>query len=164
MNLLLPSASDGGEFHAPSVAEFFPEAFLFEGTPFEINRIMMIRLIVMVLVVVLFWLGTRRMRVIPGRFQSAIEMIIDLPRKSVAQDLLGEKDGKRFAPLIVTIFITVLFMNLTGIIPFANIAGTSVIGLPLVLAVAAYIAFIWAGIRKHGGGFFKTALFPSGVP
>lgn len=164
VNLLLPSASDGGEFHAPSVAEFFPEAFLFEGTPFEINRIMMIRLIVMVLVVVLFWLGTRRMRVIPGRFQSAIEMIIDLPRKSVAQDLLGEKDGKRFAPLIVTIFITVLFMNLTGIIPFANIAGTSVIGLPLVLAVAAYIAFIWAGIRKHGGGFFKTALFPSGVP
>ena len=41
-------------------------------------------------------------------------------------------------------------MNLTGIIPGLKIAGTSVIGLPLVLALVAYVAFIYAGIKKHG--------------
>ena len=58
----------------------------------------------------------------------------------------------------------VLFMNLTGVIPFLNIAGTSVIGVPLVLAIVAYIAFIYAGIKKSPGNFFKNALFPPGVP
>ena len=38
------------------------------------------------------------------------------------------------------------------------------IGVPLVLAAAAYVTFIYAGVRKHGVRFFKNALFPSGVP
>jgi F-type H+-transporting ATPase subunit a len=45
-----------------------------------------------------------------------------------------------------------------------NIAGTSVIGLPIVLALAAYVTFIYAGIKKHGAHFFKLALIPDGVP
>jgi F-type H+-transporting ATPase subunit a len=67
-------------------------------------------------------------------------------------------------PLLTTIFFTVLGMNITGIIPGLNIAATSVIGLPIVLAVAAYVTFIYAGMKKHGLGFFKNSLFPSGVP
>ncbi len=55
-------------------------------------------------------------------------------------------------------------MNITGIIPGINITGTAVIGLPLVLAFVAYVTFIYAGVKKSGAGFFKTALFPSGVP
>ena len=47
-------------------------------------------------------------------------------------------------------------MNITGIIPFANIAGTSVIGIPLVLAGVAYVTFIYAGTKKHGIKFFKN--------
>ncbi|MFM2321309.1 MAG: hypothetical protein RL612_456, partial [Actinomycetota bacterium] len=43
-------------------------------------------------------------------------------------------------------------------------AGTSVIGLPIVLAAAAYVTFIYAGVKKHGGHFFTSALFPAGVP
>jgi F-type H+-transporting ATPase subunit a len=55
-------------------------------------------------------------------------------------------------------------MNITGVIPALNISGTSVIGLPLVLALAAYVTFIYAGMKKHGFGFFKNSLFPAGVP
>jgi F-type H+-transporting ATPase subunit a len=55
-------------------------------------------------------------------------------------------------------------MNITGIIPGLNIAASSVIGLPIVLAVAAYVTFIYAGMKKHGFAFFKNSLFPSGVP
>jgi F-type H+-transporting ATPase subunit a len=67
-------------------------------------------------------------------------------------------------PLLTSIFFLVLFMNLTGIIPGLNIAGTSVIGMPLVLAIAAYVAFIYAGLRKHPVAFLKNALVPPGVP
>ncbi len=164
VNLLVPSANDDGTFHGPTINEFFPEVFLFEGTPFEINRIILVRLLAVAALLLLFWLGTRRMRVIPGRGQSLIEMGLDFARINIAEDILGKKDGKRFLPLITTIFFLVLFTNITGIIPVLNIAGSSIIGLPLVLAVVAYAAFIYAGVKKHPGAFFKNALLPPGVP
>jgi F-type H+-transporting ATPase subunit a len=136
----------------------------FEGTLFEMNRIVIIRLIAVLALFLIFWLGTRKMSVVPGRFQGAVEMGLDLVRNGIAKDVLGEKDGKRFLPLLTTIFFLVLFMNLTGVIPGLNIAGTSVIGMPLVLAVASYIAFVYAGLRKHAGTFLKNSLFPPGVP
>ena len=165
---LAPFATDdesgNGGFHGPSILEFFPDAVLFAGTPFEINRIVIIRFIAVLAIVLIFWLGTRRMKLVPGRFQGLVEMGLDLVRVNIAEDLLGKKDGRRFLPLLTTIFFMVLFMNITGIIPGLNIAGTSVIGVPLVLAAVAYITFIYAGIKKHPGAFFKNALFPPGVP
>ena len=137
---------------------------LFEGTIFEVNRIILVRLLAVVALVLVFWLGTRKMRMVPGRFQGTIEVALNLVRVNIAEDLLGEKDGKRFLPLLTTIFFLVWFMNVTGIIPGLNIAGTSVIGMPLVLAIAAYLAFVYAGLRKHPGAFLKNALLPPGVP
>jgi F-type H+-transporting ATPase subunit a len=128
------------------------------------NRIILVRLLAVVALVLVFWLGTRKMRVVPGRFQGTIEMALNLVRVNIAEDLLGEKDGKRFLPLLTTIFFLVWFMNVTGIIPGLNIAGTSVIGMPLVLAIAAYLAFVYAGLRKHPVAFLKNSLLPPGVP
>jgi F-type H+-transporting ATPase subunit a len=168
--LTLFAAEEGG-FHPPSIMEFYPEIVAFEGTPFAINRIMMIRLIVLAVLLVLFYLWTRSFKkavrtgnVVPGRFQLLGEMALNFVRKNIAHDQLGEKDGERFLPLLTTIFFMVFGMNITGIIPFANIAGSSVVGLPLVLAAVAYVTFIYAGVRKHGGKFFSNALFPAGVP
>ena len=163
--------SSSGEFHAPSIMEFYPEVIAFEGTPFELNRIMLIRLLVMTALIVLFWLWTSKFKsayknntLVPSRFQLMGEISLNFVRKSIAHEQLGEKDGDRFLPLLSTMFFLVLGMNITGVIPGLNIAGTSVIGLPLVLAAAAYVTFIYAGVRKHGVHFFTAALFPAGVP
>ncbi len=163
-----PSATDGeggeGGFVGPSIAEFFPEVVLFAGTPFELDRIMLIRLIVVAAIIVFFLVATSRMRLVPTRIQSLAEMGLDLVRVNIAEDLLGKKDGARFLPLLTTIFFLVLGMNITGIVPAMNIAGTSRIGLPLILAVIAYLTFIYAGLRKHPGTFLRNSLFPPGVP
>ncbi|AAT88631.1 ATP synthase F0F1 subunit A [Leifsonia xyli subsp. xyli] len=164
MNLLVQAASsDDGSFQGPSINEFFPPT-LFTIDGLEFNRIIVVRLIALVALILVFWLGTRRMKVVPGRFQSVVEMGLDFVRVNIAEDLLGRKDGRRFLPLLTTIFFMVLFFNLTGIVPFLNIAGTSVVALPMLLAIVAYIAFIYAGIRKSPKNFFKNALFPPGVP
>ncbi|GAA3603932.1 F0F1 ATP synthase subunit A [Agrococcus terreus] len=174
MSLLASAGSEPEPFHPPSISEFFPQVFLFqeptiawlgeEDPIFGINRIMLVRFIAAAVLILVFVLGTRRMRIIPTRAQSLVELPLGFVRDGIAYDLLGEKDGKRFLPIITTIFFMVLAMNLTGVIPFLNIAGTSVIGVPLVLALVSYVAFMWAGIKKHPGAFFKNALFPSGVP
>lgn len=165
---VLPLATDGesGEtvFVGPSIAEFFPEAVLFEGTAFEMNRIMLIRIIVLVAIMLFFYLATRRMSLVPSRAQSLAELGLNLVRVNIAEDLLGKKDGTRFLPLLTTFFFLILGMNITGIVPAMNIAGTSVIGIPLVLAAIAYVVFIYAGLKKHPGTFLRNSLFPPGVP
>ncbi|WP_310018263.1 F0F1 ATP synthase subunit A [Microbacterium resistens] len=156
-------AADGGEFHGPSIDEFFPE-ILFQVAGIPVHRIHLVQFLSVIAIVLVLWLGTRRMRVVPGRFQSLVEMGLGFVRNGIAHDLLGRKDGDRFLPILATIFFMVLFMNITGIIPFLNIAGTSIAAVPLLLAVVSYVTFIYAGIRRHGFRFFKNALMPQGVP
>ena len=138
---------------------------LFAGTPFALNRIELIRLVVLVLLALWLLLGTRRLKIVPTRGQAVTEALLNFPRKSIVIDTLGEKDGRRFMPILMTVFFVTIAMNLTGIIPGAQIAGTSIIGIPLIEAIILYVVFIYAGIKAHGGGgFLKASLFPPGVP
>lgn len=166
MHLVAPILLAGGEgeFHPPSIAEFFPEVVLFADTPFAMNRIMILRVVLMLLVLLLFWLGTRKMRIIPTRGQSIVEMALDFVRVNIAEDLLGKVDGKRFLPILTAMFFMIFAFNITGIIPGINIAASAVIGAPLVLALVSYVTFIYAGIKKSPKNFFKNSLFPAGVP
>ena len=159
------AAEGGSGFHGPSLADFFPPAVLFDGTIFEVNRITLVRLLATVVLVLLFWLAARSPKLVPSRGQSLGEMAIDFVRSNIAEESLGKELGRRYTPLLVVIFFGVLAMNITGVIPFLNIAGSSVIGMPLTFALIAYVAFISAGIKAHGGGgFLKSQLFPPGVP
>jgi F-type H+-transporting ATPase subunit a len=169
VSLLVPFAVDGegdGTFNAPGLEEFLGlPALFFEGTPFEINRIILVRLIAITIMLLLFYLGLRKARRVPGRGQSIAEMALDFVKVQIVDQLLGEKLGRRFLPLLASIFFGVFAMNITGIIPFANMAGTALVGPPLLLGLVAYVTFIYAGIREVGAGkFFKNALFPAGVP
>ncbi len=134
------------------------------GTPFELNRVMLIRLLVVFALVIWLWIGTRRMKVVPTRGQAALEYMLGFVRNTIVFDTLGEKDGKRFLPILMTFFFLIIGMNLTGIIPGLQIASTAVIGLPLILAVVAYVMFVYAGFRKHSIGYLKNALVIPGVP
>jgi F-type H+-transporting ATPase subunit a len=168
VNLLVPLASgeDDGTFHAPGIEEFLDlPALFFEGTPFEINRIILVRLFAVTVMLVLFYVGLRKARRVPTRGQSIAEMALEFVQVQIVDQILGAKIGRRFLPLLAAIFFGVIAMNITGMIPGLNIAGTALVGMPLVLGVVAYITFIYAGIKEVGAGrFFKNSLLPSGVP
>ena len=125
---------------------------------------MIIRVLITVLLIVWLLIATRNLKIVPTRAQAATEFILGFIRNNIVIETLGEKDGKRFMAPLMAMFILVLGLNLTGVVPFLNIAGTSVIGTPIVLAIVSYVMFVYAGIRKFGFGYFKNALFPAGVP
>lgn len=161
----LPASSDGSGFEPPSMDDFFPAPFAFQGTPFELNRVMMVRLIMACALVLVFAIGAARARVVPGRFQSALELVLDFVRKNVAEEILGPDFGRRYAPVLTTIFLGVLFLNISGVIPGLQIASTGVVGMPLIFAIVSYIAFFYAGVRANGiGRYLKGSLAPRGVP
>lgn len=152
-------------WHVPGLEEFFPEPFLFVGTPFEINRLILVRLIAVVAIVVIFGLYARRAKLVPGRAQAGVEFLMDFVRKQIGHEIIGEEKADKYLPLLATLFFGVFFMNITGVIPGLQIAATSVIGMPLVYAVVAYVGFIAAGIKAQGAGhFFRNQLMPPGMP
>lgn len=145
--------------------DFFPQVVLFAGTPFAINRIIIVRLISVAVIFAIFVTATRRAKVVPGRFQSGVEMVLDFCRKSITYDVLGENLGRRYVGVITTIFVSIFFLNITGVVPLLNIAGTSVIGMPLMFAAWVFVLYLGAAVKEHGvGKFLKGALFPPGVP
>jgi F-type H+-transporting ATPase subunit a len=160
----VPAAAAASGFEPPTIADFFPPAVLFDGTPFALNRTMLIRLLVLLALVLWLWLGTRRMKLVPGRGQVATEFLLGFVRNNIAIETLGEKDGRRFMPVIMTMFFLTFGMNVTGVVPGLQLAGTAVIGLPLVLALIAWVLFIYAGFKKLGWTYLKNALFLPGVP
>jgi F-type H+-transporting ATPase subunit a len=163
-NALLAASGEGGGFVPPSIAEFFPTSFLFQGTVFEFNRIMLVRVIAALVLCALFALAARSARLVPGRSQSIAEIGLDFVRVNIAEETLGA-DARRFVPFLTTIFFAVLFFNVTGVVPLLNIAGTSLIGLPLMLALWVYLMYLAVGVKKFGvGGYLKNSLFPPGVP
>ncbi|WP_234995798.1 F0F1 ATP synthase subunit A [Streptoalloteichus hindustanus] len=158
------AASEGG-FHKPSIDEFFPGALLFAGTPFEINRIMLIRLVMTVVVAAFFLIAMRRPKLVPRGVQNLGEYALDFVRVHIAEEVMGRENGRRFLPLLTTFFFLVWACNLAGVIPLFNIAGSAVVGLPLVLSVVTYVVFNYAGIKSQGfGRYLKNQLIPSGVP
>lgn len=157
----------GGEgFVPPSLeGEFNPPALLFQGTPFELNRIVLVRMIAAVfLAFVLIWYA-RRKQLVPNRRLAAVESLLDFSKVQIGEEILGKDRAHRYQPLIMTIFLGTFFMNITGVIPGLQIAGTSLVGMPLIFALFAYFGFIIAGMRERGGlRFFKEQLLPSGLP
>ncbi|MFC5380545.1 F0F1 ATP synthase subunit A [Aquipuribacter nitratireducens] len=153
-----------GNFSPPGIGEFFPIPFTVGGEP-VFDRIMLVRLIAMAAVVLVMVLYVQRARLVPSRYSSTVEFGLDLVRTQVAEQILGQKDGRRFLPLLATFFFLIFALNITGIVPLLNIGGTSVIGVPLLLAAISYLTFIVVGIRAQGvGGYFQSNLFPPGVP
>jgi len=166
LGLAAEAESESGGFEAPSLADFFPPPFAFDGSAFfQMSRLTLVRIIATVLIVVVLWLGARATRLVPGRGGNLFEMAIGFVHKSIAEEVLGADAARRYLPMLTTIFFTVLGMNITGVIPLLNVASTSLVAMPLLLAVVAYIAFVAAGIKAHGAGhYFKGALFPAGAP
>jgi F-type H+-transporting ATPase subunit a len=152
-------------FHAPSVNDLNPEALLFGGTIFEFNRITLVRVVAAVVMVAIVWIVARRATVVPGRGQSALEMVLDFVRVQIADEVMGAERARKYVPFLTTLFIAIVFFNITGVVPLLNIAGTSLIGLPIIMALWVYVMYLGAGVRKHGlGGYLKANLFPPGVP
>ena len=149
----------------PTIEDFLPKPALFAGTPFAINRIILIRIILTVVILVVLGLTASHAKLILSRWQSVVEYGLDFVRESIVYDVIGKERGKRYVSTITTIFFSIFIFNLGAVIPFANMAATATICAPLVFALWSVYNYWAAGIRAHGlGGFLREELFPAGIP
>lgn len=100
---------------------------------------------------------------IPGRMQSMAEVIYKFVADTVRENV-GE-EGMKFFPLVFSLFIFVLVLNILGMIPIPGVTFTvtSHIAITAALALLVIAIVIGYGLYEHGLGFFKL-FAPSGVP
>lgn len=132
----------------------------------------------------IFWLAARRANTgVPGKFQSAIEMVIEFVDTSVRETFHGK--SRLIAPLALTIFVWILLMNTMDLIPvdfiphLAAVVGSSVFGMDphhvyfkvvpttdpnitLGMSLSVFALIIFYSVREKGiGGFVgELALNP----
>ena len=162
-----------GEFHSPELdPEFFPGQYYghiilddFLGGWFALDRLMLVRLLMLAIMLVVFLVAFRSPKLVPSGLQNVMEYALDFVRIHIAEDILGKKEGRRFLPILAAIFFSVLFMNVSTIIPGLNISANARIGMPIALALLAYVTMIYAGAKRYGfGKFVKSSVVIPNLP
>ena len=103
-------------------------------------------------VVGLLVLGTRGRAVVPTRVQSIAELAYGFVYKMV-EDVTG-KDGLKYFPYIMTLFMFIVFSNFLGLLPL-SFTTTSHIAVTAVLALAVFITVTAIGFIKNGASFLS---------
>ncbi len=96
-------------------------------------------------------------------FGALLEMLVIYIRDEVAIANMGEKEGRRFTPFLVSAFFFVLVSNLMGLVPLFS-TSTANINVTAGLALTTFGATQYFGIKEQGlFGYYKN-LVPHGVP
>jgi len=113
-----------------------------------------------VVTVGLVWLGMRPRAMVPGRLQAAAEMGYETVM-SMCVDTIGP-EGKKFFPIVFTLFFFILFGNLLGVFPYF-FTFTSHIAVTMALSLFVFILTTVVALREHGLHFFSY-FKPEGIP
>ncbi|MCK4737670.1 MAG: F0F1 ATP synthase subunit A [Sulfurimonas sp.] len=88
------------------------------------------------------------LQMVPKGTQNLMEAYISGVLK-MGIDVMGEKDARRYVPLVATIGLFVAIANLIGIVPGFE-APTAFLEFALTLAVTVFIYYNFEGIRRQG--------------
>jgi F-type H+-transporting ATPase subunit a len=103
---------------------------------------------------------TSRRAVVPGRMQSIAELSYEFVANTLRSTAGSE--GMKFFPLVFSLFMFILVVNMIGLIPY-TFTVTSHIIVTVSLAMLVFLTVLVYGFSKHGLHFFKLFV-PSGIP
>ena len=119
---------------------------------FTITNVTLWLFLAIVATVILMVVGTSRRAIVPTRSQSIAELAYGFVHKMV-EDVAG-KDGLKYFPYIMTLFMFIVFANFLGLIPM-SFTTTSHFAVTVVLALAVFLTVTILGFVKNGAGFLS---------
>ena len=111
-------------------------------------------------IILYFTLAFKNKKLVPTRLQLSGELFYNLITDTVNQNVGGK--GKKFVPLIFTLFMFIMVCNLFGMIPY-GFTVTSHISITFALAMMVFLLVTLLGFILHGFHFFSLFL-PAGTP
>jgi F-type H+-transporting ATPase subunit a len=121
--------------------------------------------IVMALILLLGFVATRSMKMMPGRLQNVVEWAYEFG-SDFSAGLAGEK-SRRYYPVFAGFFVLILFSNWSGLVPPVGRieqlrAPTSDVNITIGLALTAFAIFEFEGFRRLGVRHYLAKFFPIG--
>ncbi len=132
---------------------------------FPITNTMITAWISMIVLFGLFFLGTRKMKLVPTGLQNFLELIVEAAARFI-EDPAGEKHGRWFFTVCTTIFLFVVTNAWVSLIPgFETItvhgeplfrSANTDLNIPAALAVVAFCFIEYWGFKARGMSYLKT--------
>jgi F-type H+-transporting ATPase subunit a len=120
---------------------------VFHLGPVPITRPVLTTWLIIVVLLVLSRLVTRRLQRVPNAPQAVLETLITGMTQQI-EDVI-RKDPRPFLPLLGTLFIFLVAANLSGVVPGVQ-APTSRIDTPAALALIVFFSVHYFGARARG--------------
>ncbi len=120
---------------------------LFHLGPLSIGETVVTTWALMLMIFLVSWLSTRRLRLEPGPWQVGLEGIVGAIQDAI-EAVLPEYTTA-ILPFVASLWIFLVIANLTGIIPGLQ-APTGDLSTTAALAVLVFLSVHWYGIRIHG--------------
>jgi F-type H+-transporting ATPase subunit a len=149
----------GDPIHQFEIKNFFT---LFHLGPYEVafTNSAAYMLVALAIIAFLMLMPTRHRALVPGRLQSMAELSYEFVADTVRSS--AGTEGMKFFPLVFSLFMFILVVNLLGLLPY-GFTVTSHIIVTVALALLVFFTVIVYGFYKHGLHFFRLFV-PSGIP
>jgi F0F1-type ATP synthase membrane subunit a len=95
---------------------FSGEAIFLTDSAFPITNTLLAAWVTILVATLFAFAATRKMKIIPGRLQGLVEMAMEMLINFI-ESVAGHKNGRRFLPVIATIFIFVMFNAYLALLP-----------------------------------------------
>ena len=157
----------------------YSEPFYKLGPIYITNTLITSWLSILVLIGI-FYFATRNMKLVPKGLQNTAEWIIETLLDFV-EGVAGKENGRRFFPIVATIFLYVLFNAWLALLPVFNFIGINYhqadgtttyvpllraantdINVPLMLALVSFFSVEYWGITSLGLRFYLGKFFKFG--
>src|SRR5467141_3905409 len=145
--------------HQFEIKNFFPIVRI-GGAEIAFTNSALFMLIGLSLILFLMLGATRSRALVAGRLQAIAEMSYEFVANTLRST--AGTEGLKFFPLVFSLFMFILAVNLIGLIPY-TFTVTSHIIITASLAMLVFLTVLVYGFSKHGLHFFKLFV-PSGIP
>jgi len=160
----------------PEISIKAEEIFRWGG--FIVTNSVVLAILSAVLLIVLAFLLSRRLTLVPGKLQSVFELFTEEILR-LMENVFGDRaSAEKYFPLIATVFLFILFSNWLGLFPGVGSVGfysmhsgrevfvplfrspasdlNFTVALAIVSVVAVnFLAILALGLRAHAGKFFN---------
>jgi F-type H+-transporting ATPase subunit a len=132
------------------------------GIDVSITNSSMVMIAALVVLALFYLLAMRKRATIPGRAQSFAEVMYEFVQ-GIIEENAGHAASLRYFPIIFTLFLFILAMNLIGLLPY-SFAPTSHIIVTFAMGATAFLVITLIGIVKQGPLKFLKHFVPAGLP
>ena len=131
----------------------------------SLNKVGLIAVAAALIAIVVFILATRQdHRKAPTGVRNFAETTVEFVENGIVMQTMG-RDGLGWTPFLLSLFVFIYLCNAPGIIPILQMPATARMAIPAFLSILVWVIYNGAGINHQGfGGYFKSVLFPPGVP